>query len=84
MSDIFQTGNFNKVSLGDFGFDVLGIGIANTKEYRVLNALEASQVTVINKADGQTTTLTLPGGFQLFGQFESVNVISGSVIAYIG
>lgn len=81
MNDIFYEGENNKQAFGDYGFDILETGVS-TVPYRVLVATEETEITVTNSADNQTTTLTLPLGFELYGQFTSTEVVSGKLIAY--
>lgn len=81
MNDIFYEGENNKQAFGDYGFDILQTG-TSTVPYRVLVATQQTQITVTNSADNQTTTLTLPLGFELYGQFTSTEVVSGKLIAY--
>ncbi len=81
MNDIFYEGENNKQAFGDYGFDILDGGVS-TVPYRVLVATQETEITVTNSADNQTTTLTLPLGFELYGQFTSTEVVSGKLIAY--
>lgn len=73
----------SSVPFGEYGFDELTTGISNTQVYRVLVATEETTMTVYNEADETETTLTIPLGISLYGDFSSVNISSGKVIAYL-
>jgi hypothetical protein len=47
-----------------------------------LVALEESELTFTNDLDGLTDTITIPAGFELYGVFSSVTMVSGKLIAY--
>ena len=73
----------SNVSFGEYGFDLLTTGLSNTQVYRVLQAVTSTTLTVFNEADDVESTLTIPTGMLLYGDFSSVNISNGSVIAYL-
>jgi len=81
MADVFYNASANKMSFGDYGFDIISSG-TSTAGYRILIALEESELTFTNDLDGLTDTITIPAGFELYGVFSSVTIVSGKVIAY--
>ena len=81
MADVFYTGEHNKVSLGDYGFDLLETG-THTGSWRIIECLEAASITFTNLADNQQHTIDLTPGFKIFGIFESIVVASGKIITY--
>ena len=81
MADVFYNASANKMSFGDYGFDIISSG-TSTAGYRILVALEESELTFTNDLDGLTDTITIPAGFELYGVFSSVAIVSGKLIAY--
>lgn len=68
------------------GFRVVEPGF--TKEnpnetYHSLQMIEETQLSISCLEGDSITNRTLPKGFILYGLFEDINLISGSLIAYI-
>jgi hypothetical protein len=81
MADVFYNASANKMSFGDYGFEILDSG-TNTTGYRILVALEETELTFTNDLDGLIDTITIPAGFELYGVFSIVAIVSGKLIAY--
>ena len=77
----------NRLAFGDRGFNVLdNTSTANTDTlYGVLQGLTDTSFTCNNNSvtGDQTVNITIKEGFSLYGNFDNINITSGSLIGYI-
>lgn len=84
--NIIPSSNFHLQSFGQFGFrllDYTGTGSPDGEQYRVIQALEACTIVATSESGDSLNGFNMEAGFTIYGLFTDINVVSGSVIAYI-
>tara|TARA_Y100000114_G_scaffold148587_1_gene161834 strand:+ start:1540 stop:1812 length:273 start_codon:yes stop_codon:yes gene_type:complete len=87
-SNLYFSSDFQKLSFGDKGLRIVpASGTSNAGEnFCAIQAIETSVITCdIDTAagDASITSLTLPAGVIIYGNFDDVNCASGKVICYL-
>lgn len=80
--NIVKEGNFFQSSVGDYGFRALTTGQSTSDSCRAIQALEDSSVTTTTSTGDALTEVIIPTGTVIWGKFDSVSCVAGSVIAY--
>ena len=88
MSDLYYTGEFQRLSFGDKGLRIILSGSTSTagENFCAIQALEGSTISCdidINGGDTSITSLFLSTGQVIYGNFDDVSVASGKIIAYL-
>lgn len=83
-----KTSKANQIaSMGGYGGDFIDDTEAHTPtspyDYVAIQALETTVVTAVGNITG-LTSVTVPTGSIIYGEFTSITLTSGSVIAYLG
>lgn len=81
--DIQYNNEANKAANGFYGHDILSVGVYNKQKYKVLIAWTDLEVAYTNDYDKQFVSTIIPKGFSVHGFITSLNVISGTGIAYL-
>lgn len=78
-------GNFQRAAFGQDGFKHLtATGTATaTGDFVTIQALEETDITVTVEKGDALANVTIPAGMSIYGQFTSITVASGGVLAYI-
>lgn len=79
---IIKQPNFQQTVVGDYGFNHLTTGESTSDSCRAIQALEDSSVTTTTSAGDALTEVIIPTGTVVWGKFDSVSCVTGSVIAY--
>lgn len=84
---IYEDANFMRMSLGDFGFDLISsTSLPGTNFYGAIQATTDTVISFENHIEGEelydVDNLSMPTGFIIFGNITNVDVTSGIVIAY--
>ena len=89
-ANILQESNENRMAYGDYGLRVLTAAETSVsgEYFHCLHATEASVIDFTSSpdeggGDGSASNLSIPAGFQVFGNLTDVTVDSGTVIAYL-
>lgn len=84
-ANINNPANYQLASFGQFGFRKLATGDSGQagEQYRVVYALEDSTITVAATAGDDLTSQPIFAGTAIYGLFDSVTCVAGTVIAYI-
>lgn len=88
MSDLYYTGEFQRLSFGDKGLRIISSGSTSTagENFCAIQALENSTISCdIDTIGGDTsiTSLVLTTGQVIYGNFDDVSVASGKIITYL-
>jgi hypothetical protein len=88
MSDLYYTGEFQRLSFGDKGLRVVSSGSTTTtgENFCAIQALEGSTISCdIDTIGGDTsiTSLLLSTGQVIYGNFNDITVSSGKIVAYL-
>ena len=85
--NIIKDSNFRQTSTGDYGFRLLSsAGTATStsgESFRAIQVLESAEVTTTTSNGDALTAQSLPDGVTIFGKFDSITVVSGTVLAYL-
>lgn len=84
-ANINNPANYQLASFGQFGFRKLATGDAGVEgeQYRVVYALEDSVITVTSVNGDGLTSEAIFAGTAIYGLFDTVECVSGNVLAYI-
>ncbi len=87
-SNLYYTTDFQKLSFGDNGLRYLVAGATSVsgESFGAIQVLEAAVISCdIDAAagDASLTSVSLPGGTIIYGNFDDVVVASGKIIAYL-
>lgn len=89
-ANILQESNENRLAYGDYGHRILTAAETSVagEFFHCLHATEASVIdytssTTEGGGDSTVSNLSIPAGFQVFGNLTTVTVDSGTVIAYL-
>jgi hypothetical protein len=84
-ANINNPANYQLASFGQFGFRKLATGDSGQagEQYRVVYALEDSTITVASVNGDGLTSQPILAGTSVYGLFDSVTAVSGTVLAYI-
>jgi len=87
-SNLYSTSDFQKLSFGDNGLRYLvASGTSAVGEsFGAIQVLEAAVLSCDSNAaggDASLTSVSLPGGTIIYGNFDSISVASGKIIAYL-
>lgn len=80
--NIVKPGNFQQSAVGDYGFRHLVTGESTSDSCRAIQALEDSSVTTTTASGDALTDVIIPTGTVVWGKFDSVSCVAGSIIAY--
>lgn len=82
--NIVKPGNFQQSAVGDYGFRHLVTGESTSDSCRAIQALEDSSVTTTTTSGlgDELTDVIIPTGTVVWGKFDSVSCVAGSIIAY--
>ena len=81
--NITKDSNYYQSSSGDYGFRLIESG-TTTDSFRCIQAIEESVISTSTLVGDTLNSVTIPQGLTIFGKFDSVTVVSGKVIAYLG
>lgn len=83
---IYEDANFMRMSLGDFGFDLISTSDSGLNFYGAIQATTDTVISFENHIESEDAydvdNLSIPTGFIIFGNITNVEVTSGTVIAY--
>lgn len=89
-AELHIEGNDNRLAYGDYGLRVLTAAETSVsgEYFHCLHATEASVIDFTSSpsesgGDSSASNLSIPAGFQIFGNLTDVTVDSGTVIAYL-
>lgn len=84
-ANINNPANYQLAAFGQFGFRVITTGQSGQsgEQYRVVVALENSTISVTAEAGDGLSAQAILAGTSVYGLFDSVEVVSGTVLAYI-
>jgi len=87
-SNLYYTTDFQKLSFGDNGLRYLAAGNTSVggESFGAIQVITAATISCDIDApsgDAAITSLALPGGSIIYGNFDDISVASGSVIAYL-
>jgi hypothetical protein len=87
-SNLYYSADFQKLSFGDNGLRYLAAGSTSTagESFGAIQVITAATISCDIDApsgDASISSLALPGGTIIYGNFDDINVVSGSVIAYL-
>lgn len=87
-SNLYYSGEFQKLSFGDKGLRVLANGSTSVsgEKFCAIQAIESSTIScTINTSGGDAslTSLEIGAGTVIYGNFSIVSVSVGKVISYI-
>lgn len=84
-SNLQSPAGFHLAAFGQHGFKHLSAtGTATaTGDFVTIQALAETEITVTVKKGDALTNVTIPAGMSIYGQFTSITVVSGGVLAYI-
>ncbi len=78
-------GNYQRAAFGQNGFDYLTGNAANLEgDFVAIQALDEASITVTVGAGDALTGVTIPQGATIYGVFTSIDLASGTVLAYRG
>lgn len=80
--NIIKAPNFHQAAVGDYGFKHLVTGESTSDSCRAIQALEDSSVTTTTSSGDALTDVIIPTGTVVWGKFDSVSCVAGSIIAY--
>ena len=76
-------GNFQRAAFGQNGFDYLTGNAANLEgDFVAIQALSQAVVSVTVGVGDALTSVTVPAGVTIYGYFTSIDLASGTVLAY--
>lgn len=77
--------NFQRQVLGQKGFRTLRGAATSTsgEHYRAITVLDAAVITTVSESGDNLSAASVPAGITIYGLFSSVELASGSVLAYI-
>jgi hypothetical protein len=87
-SNLYYSGDFQKLSFGDNGLRYLAAGDTSVlgESFGAIQVVTAATISCdidASGGDASITSLALPGGTIIYGNFDDISVASGSVIAYL-
>jgi hypothetical protein len=85
MSKNFSPNAVNQQTFGAAGFKLISSASGTiTGDFVAITALEDVSVTTISATTGDNlgSAITFPAGLTIYGEFTSVNISGGRVIAY--
>ena len=87
-SDLYYSGEFQKLSFGDKGLRVIAASATSLagENFCAIQALESSTISCdIDSVGGDAsiTSLALGAGSIIYGNFDDVSVASGKVVCYL-
>jgi len=78
-------GNFHKAAFGQKGFKYLTGDAANeVGTFVAIQALADATLTVTVEEGDALTSVIIPKGATIYGPFNSVDLLSGTILAYHG
>jgi hypothetical protein len=76
-------GNFQRAAFGQNGFEYLTGNAANLEgDFVAIQALSQAVVSVTVSEGDALASVTVPTGVTIYGPFKSVDLTSGTVLAY--
>jgi hypothetical protein len=84
-ANINNPANYQLAAFGQFGFRKITTGQTGQsgEQYRVVFALENSTISVTAENGDDLSAQAVLAGTAIYGLFDSVEVVSGTVLAYI-
>lgn len=74
--------NANLQAFGQSGFDYATSGTLNSHTYVAITVLATAQLDVTASAGDDLTNVSIPAGTTIYGNFTSITVDSGRILAY--
>ena len=71
-------------SLGQNGLTIASAGTYTSHTYISILALEESVVTAVGNSIDDFTSITIPTGVNIPGNFNSITIVSGKCVLYKG
>jgi hypothetical protein len=82
-SNLQSPAGFHLAAFGQNGFDYLTGNAANlVGDFVAIQVLSQAVVTVTVGAGDALTSVAVPTGMTIYGPFKSINLASGTVLAY--
>ena len=76
-------GNFQRAAFGQNGFDYLTGNAANLEgDFVAIQALSQAVISVTVGVGDALTSVTVPAGVTIYGYFTSIDLASGTILAY--
>ena len=87
-TNLYSSSEFQKLSFGDKGLRVLITGSTSLsgENFCAIQAIDSTVISCnIDIIGGDTSITSLPigAGTVIYGNFDSLNVVSGNIIAYL-
>lgn len=87
-SNLYSTADFQKLSFGDNGLRLLSTGesSAGGESFGAIQIIDSAVISCDSNAaggDASLTSVSLFAGTIIYGNFDSISVTSGSIIAYL-
>ena len=85
MANISNPAEFNRQVFAQDGFRIVTTGFVHPvgEEYVAIYALTACVATCSTNSGDSLSSVSIPAGAVIYGDFASVSVSSGTIIAYI-
>lgn len=74
--------NANLQAFGQSGFDYVTSGTINSHTYVAITVLATAQLDVTAVGGDSLTDVSIPAGTTIYGNFTSITVDSGRILAY--
>ncbi len=83
---VLATADYNQSAFGQKGFRVINSGGGNVagEVYVAIQALADATFSATAESGASPSSLAIPSGSVVYGNFTTVTVASGTVLAYIG
>ena len=87
-SNLYYTADYQKLSFGDNGLRYLAAGDTSVsgESFGAIQVIESATISCdidATAGDAAITSLALPLGTIIYGNFDDISVASGKVIAYL-